>query len=198
MIQQHTNPESISPLTSPLVRPAMTVSNRQGGFTLIEMLVTITLMSIALTVAIPSYKSMIANNRSAVEVNRFLASINIARSEAVKRGVPIGLCARKLPRTLPESCSGSNDWSTGWILFTDKSGTAGVMDGSDALLYAWGAPDGNPTVSASAPSIQYLSTGDMRSAASFSYFFPGCKGDEKRVITISMTGRAAINTYACS
>lgn len=169
-----------------------------SGFSLIELLVTVTLMSIALSLAVPSYKSMLANNRSAAEVNRFLAAINIARSEAVKRGIPIGLCARTQPRTIPESCSGSSDWSTGWILFTDNSGTSGVFDGSDALLYAWDAPDGNPTVSSVSASIQYLPTGDMKSATTFSYYFPGCQGDQKRVINISMTGRAAINSYACS
>ena len=169
-----------------------------GGFTVIELMVTIALMSIALSLAIPSYRNMIANNRSATEVNRFLAAINIARSEAVKRGVPIAMCARKQPRTIPESCSGSNDWSTGWILFTDNSGTSGDYDASDALLYAWDAPDGNPTVSAGTASIQYLPTGDTRNAASFTYYFPGCSGEQKRMISINLTGRAAVSTYACS
>ena len=171
----------------------------QLGFTLIELMVTVSLMAIALTIAVPSYKAMIANNRSATEVNRFLTAINITRSEAVKRGIPVTLCARKLPRTLPESCSGDTDWSTGLIMFSDNNGTKGVYDSAsgDILLYVWDRPDGNPVITAGVSNIQYLPTGDTNKVAAFSYYFPGCKGNQKKTININLTGRASISSTAC-
>lgn len=169
----------------------------QWGFSLIELLITISLMAIALSIAMPSYRSFMANNRSATEVNRFLAAVNIARSEAVKRGTPVTLCARKLPRTLPETCSGATDWATGWLLFSDTSGSKGVFDASDALLYVWDKPEGSPTITGSASNIQYLSTGETQQTASFSYYFPDCRGEQRRSISLSLTGRASVATTAC-
>jgi type IV fimbrial biogenesis protein FimT len=57
----------------------------QRGVTLIELLVTIAVLAIIATIAVPGFQSMMANNRLASNYNEVLISFYYARSEAVKR-----------------------------------------------------------------------------------------------------------------
>ena len=85
--------------------------NRDSGFTMIELLVTVAIAAIVLAIGIPNFSKLLKENRTTTQTNLFVSSVNLARSEAVKRGVPVTLCAS----TDTISCAESTDWSTGWI-----------------------------------------------------------------------------------
>ncbi len=57
----------------------------ERGFTLVELLVTMTLVAILSAIALPSLSSFVTNSRVSSRANDFVAAINLARSEAVKR-----------------------------------------------------------------------------------------------------------------
>ena len=59
--------------------------NQSKGFTLMETLVTLVIASILVTAAVPAMQDFIVRNRMTAEVNTFMASLTLARSEAVKR-----------------------------------------------------------------------------------------------------------------
>lgn len=168
------------------------------GFTLVELMVTLSVAGILLAFAVPSYVSLTANNRAATEANKLLAALNLTRSEAVKQGLAISLCARALPRTDPESCAGTTDWASGWLMFTDNSGTKGVLDGSDKLVKVWEGLEGNGSLTGNAGFVQYQSTGVLSGSANFLLSYPNCNGDNNRIITVGLTGRVSVRTSACS
>ena len=58
-----------------------------SGFTLIELMMTITILAVVLVVAVPNIRDMIVNNRLAAQANNFIAALTVARSEAIKRRV---------------------------------------------------------------------------------------------------------------
>ncbi len=62
---------------------------RSPGFTLIELLMVIILIAVSMTLAVPSFQGMVARNTVAAEVNNMLLAINLARSEAMRRGSPV-------------------------------------------------------------------------------------------------------------
>lgn len=89
------------------------------GFTIIELAVVITIVAIFLALAIPSYKSVMTQNRLSSEINDLNTDLEMARSAAVKQGVPVMICPSTNPTNSSPSCSGASNWETGWIIFTD-------------------------------------------------------------------------------
>lgn len=100
---------------------------RSKGFTLLEMMVTLFIASILFAVAIPGFKQMSARNRLVTYTNDLIASVNLARSEAVRRGAPVTICHSDDGT----SCSGA--WSDGWITFSDPNGDGVVAKVEDIV-----------------------------------------------------------------
>jgi len=95
------------------------------GFTLIELMVTITILAILLGWAIPSFNNAALSSKLTGFANDLVASTQIARSEAIKRNAPITLCRS----TDGLTCAGSGGWEVGWIML---SGTT-VLQRHEAL-----------------------------------------------------------------
>jgi type IV fimbrial biogenesis protein FimT len=89
-----------------------------SGFTLIELIVTVSIVAILASIAAPSFRAMIKNNRATVEANSLVSALLLARSEAIKRKNNVTVCTS----VDQESCAtGSSeiDFSKGWIAFVD-------------------------------------------------------------------------------
>ena len=63
------------------------MSHRAKGFSLIELLVTVSLVGILAAIAIPSFTSVIQNSKADAEVTTLQRALNFARLEAINRGV---------------------------------------------------------------------------------------------------------------
>ncbi len=104
--------------------------NKKSGFTLIELMITMAVVAIVLTLGIPMFQDTIRNNRLATTVNDFISSLNLTRSEAIKRGVRVTLCKS----SNGTSCNiGSVGYQQGWIVFTDPNGNATVDSGEQIV-----------------------------------------------------------------
>ena len=109
-----------------------------GGFTLVELMITVAVIAVGLTFAVPAFTNFIRNNQMISQSNDFLVSLTFARSEALKRGRPTAVCATDDPAATPPSCSGNGaGWENGWLVFVDDdtAGTDGDYDNAtEALL----------------------------------------------------------------
>ena len=93
------------------------------GFTLVEVMVTVAILAIILTVAVPNFVSFKRNSELTAASNSFVAILNAARSEAMKRSVA----------TVVLPIDGSN-WSGGWIAFVDSNYNGMYEPASDTLI----------------------------------------------------------------
>lgn len=85
----------------------------EGGFSLIELLVTIAIVAILLAVAFPSFEGSMRTNRLATTTNELLASVALARTEAIKNTRGAGICASA------DGLDCGDDWNAGWLVWAD-------------------------------------------------------------------------------
>lgn len=121
--------------------------NKENGFTLVELMITIALFAILAAFAAPSFRTVIQNNRITTQLNDLVGSLQLARSEAVKRGQPVSLCKS----ADGAACNGGGNWNQGWIVFLDVDGD-GALDGADGdtILNVGAQLNGNNTLVGSA------------------------------------------------
>jgi type IV fimbrial biogenesis protein FimT len=95
----------------------------QRGFNLIELMVTVTLVGILLGIAIPSMRDFIRNNRLSGGVNDVLHSLNVARTEAIKRQQGnVVVCGTASPDVADAAKRCDYNNFTGWFVFQDTNG----------------------------------------------------------------------------
>ena len=66
--------------------------NQNKGYSLIELLVSLAILSILLAVALPNFQDTIESNVTNSQAKLFMTTLNLARSEAIKRGINVGIC----------------------------------------------------------------------------------------------------------
>jgi type IV fimbrial biogenesis protein FimT len=102
-----------------------TMKAKQSGFTLLEMMLAIALLAGLISIGIPNFRDFVRNARMAAAANDLLADMNLARSEAIKRRVPVTLCKSDDG----ETCDDDDDTPfRGWIVFVDGTSADAVVD----------------------------------------------------------------------
>lgn len=93
---------------------------RCSGLSLVEIMVTVAVIAILMSLATPAYTEMLRANRLATETNDLHRALLMARSEAIKRGRRVTLCT-----TLDGmKCAKGVGWHSGWLMFEDRNGNA--------------------------------------------------------------------------
>lgn len=178
----------------------MTKNNH--GFTLIELVITLAVVSILLLTGIPMISKMTDNNRLVSQINSISGSLSLARSESIKRGTTVTVCGS----TDAETCDTSN-WENGWIIFSDVNSNAVLESTTDSKLGVISAFNGPSILRLSqsdlATRIQYKPNGALRNQvtpdatnsdeATFTLCEKASGGDVKRAkaINISKLGRVS-------
>lgn len=144
----------------------MVNENTQRGFTLQELLVSLAIFFILGGLGVPSYISYSRNAELSNATTSLFTDMYYARSEAIKRKTPIMLCRSADANAAAPVCGGTaNNWSTGWLVFIDVGGTAGVYDaGTDTLLKVGSPPTGNVQIRSNASAnsaIEYTTDGSL-------------------------------------
>ena len=178
-------------------------NNPPAGFTIIELMVTLAVAAVILTVGIPSFKQTLDQNRLAVQVNDFITSLNYARSEAVTRSMQITVCKSANSSAVLPACTAAGSWDQGWITFTDSTaaGTIGVVDAGENILRIHAALEGNIGLTQDANFsnwIGYLPSGASSGNGGVAQgSFTLCHPPYARVLTINATGRINLSKAGC-
>ena len=171
------------------------------GFTLIELMVTISIAAVILAIGIPSFNAFVQKNRVVALSSGFISSVNYARIESVKRGVSVSVCPSGNKNQT--TCGGANDWNQGWIVFVDAAGSGKLSKQSDRLQIYQSFQDLG-SLKTKEPRITFASTGypiaGAQAGAGAEYLFSalGCTGEHGRLVILSNTGRLASDTAKCA
>jgi len=158
--------------------------DKQYGFTLGELLITSTLISIVTAVGVPSMSGFIKNDRMVTQINTLVGHLSLARSQAVTLAQPVSVCASDDLAT----CS-SSDWASGWLVYVDADASGDVSTGDEVLRVREALP-GDSTLSSTAGSAITFDDRGFAPGSAGSFSLCDDRGAEHlKSITISTTGR---------
>jgi type IV fimbrial biogenesis protein FimT len=170
------------------------------GVTLVELVVTLSIIAILAVVVAPTFKITVINNRMISHTNKFLTALSRARSEAVKRKHRVVLCKSNDGK----NCTTNGDWSQGWIIFADENNDAKSNSG-ELILSVYDKLDGGDTLVGNNPVKNYISyapDGVTRYASGAfqagTLSFGLCNGRYKNTIIINAAGRVRKAKISCT
>ncbi len=155
----------------------------QHGFSLIELMVTVSILAILLAIGVPSFIDIMLSSKLSSYANNFLASTYLTRGEAIKRNRAVTLCASSNSTT----CGGS--WEQGWIVTLLPEET--VLHREQALNSGF-----KMTGTGGISRLDFQGTGVGATQATLTVCRATPLGKQERVIRVSATGRAAVSKTA--
>ncbi len=165
---------------------------KSSGFTLIEVMVVVGLVSVLAALAAPSWSDLVTSNQIRSAVNEWNASVQFARSEALRQNSPVTMC----PSSDGATCT-AGDYEVGWIV---RTGTA-VANANDRILQDT-LPKANLTMAVVAPSKRITILPNGQPIGNFAGARITVRGLEaaddhlNKTICIGRSGRARVFTEA--
>ena len=127
-----------------------------GGITLIELLVTLAVVTIVAALGVPSFLRLLARHAIVAQAEELQDAVRLGRNEAMKRSGPVVLCRTDAANT--SHCAGTGgSWQT-WLLFSDL-GRTGSFAAGDAIVRQRLDVSSRMTVDSNAASIRFEATG---------------------------------------
>jgi len=162
------------------------------GYTLVELITILAIVSILLTIAIPGFQWLSARTRISTSVNLFLSHLYQARSEAVNREQVVVLC----PSTDGRLCVADyRQWADGYIVFVD--GDRNMLRDADEQVLRYFQGEGNNisihTSSAARQTLAYLPTGRAWNSNTSIRFCTQNHDESNRTLIIASTGRPRLS-----
>lgn len=161
----------------------MPILKRMRGFTLIELMVTVAVLAIVVSIAIPSFNGILLNNRISTATDELRTAVQLTRSEAVKRKKTIVLC--RAHTDFSKCADSGTDWRVGWLM----------MHG-DEVLKIW---EISPGIEVNSPNskIEFLGTGRPRDSYVFKVNAQGCSNAVQHIIEINNIGSIKSEKGSC-
>ncbi|WP_394129760.1 GspH/FimT family pseudopilin [Shewanella maritima] len=150
----------------------------QAGFTLVELMVTITVAAILLTIGVPSLVSLNEKMRTKSNIEKIHNIVMFARSQAISYGTTVIIC----PFASETSCGSTTDWSNGVRVYTTDS------DGNDYELRAIDSFNNQDKIKGSAPILSFTAEGMVNVGGGSIVYCPGGQSTDSKSVSVSTSG----------
>jgi type IV fimbrial biogenesis protein FimT len=170
---------------------------KHSGVTLMEMVVVLAIISILFAIAVPGYAYLASTNRIAAATNDLVTSLQLARSEAIRRATRVTVCKSDSATYGAPSCNTGAAWQDGWIVFVDGGGK-GVIDATDEILRVEGPVHVTFTTSNFKTYVSYLGHGRSQGPNGLATgSFTLCVAGIQRKLILNNTGRIRLTAGKC-
>ncbi len=164
-----------------------TQREKQQGFTIIELMVTLVVIGVILTIAVPSFVGWIQDNKLNSYTRSLVSALQLARSEAVSRHT--GVTVRKGSPQTP------TNWTSGFHIYTDPEGNSGFDADSDTIIKSVDFNVDGLVVETSSSGENFVSfngSGTLNESSPVTITL--CNGNGKgRLISINRVGRVSLD-----
>ncbi len=159
----------------------------QIGFTIIELMLTITVAGIILAAGVPALSNFVKQNAAVTEVNRLVGTFTLARSEASQRGVSVVVVPSQV-----------GNWSGGWLVGIDSDGDTIFPEAGEPVFRRYKALNAT-AISSASTRVEFQPTGEVDIVATFTMVPKDCASthDHQRVINIALAGYVDLSKGAC-
>jgi len=166
------------------------------GYTLLELLVSMAVAGVVLAFAVPGMVTMVQNGRESAQVSSLIYSLDLARSEAIKRDSWVQVCATSDGKTCDPNAT---TWNNGWLVVNAPSQTAAypallvmpALAGGNTLT-ASQKTGGGAVVSSVPAVVQFEGNGTLSSVLPMTVTFQLCDsrgGSFARSVSVKQLGR---------
>jgi type IV fimbrial biogenesis protein FimT len=158
--------------------------------TLVELITVLVMASVVLAIGVPSLQELMQRNRLTADTNRFMTSMMLARSEAIKRGTPTGIVAQ------------GGDWNDGWVVWLDANAD-GAQDMGELVLRSEEEVKSSVTLSSQGgvSTFQYAADGTLdipNNPHTLDVCDGTTTGETGRQISLWATGRVSVDSeHSC-
>ena len=157
---------------------------RRGGFTLVELIIVLTVLSLLLGFGLPGFQRLLESTRIRTQVQQLMADIVLTRSEAIKRNVQVVMCPSPDYLTATPQCSGT--YAQGWLIFEDRDRDRRLDGGEEVIRTANSLPEGLTLTNRSA----------TRHASELIVFRPDGTSGRNRTLMICSRARPDIPSWS--
>jgi type IV fimbrial biogenesis protein FimT len=167
-------------------------STNTTGFTLVELLISLSIASILMASAAPSFQSFLERSRMSTSTNAFISHLHLARAEAINRKRRVILC----PSSNGLECIADyTQWARGYILFVDEDDNRERNDGEQLIRYVQDEGNGITIYSSSnyRKVVAYYPTGMAYGFNTTIRFCARTSESINRAVIISATGRPRLS-----
>lgn len=174
---------------------------RQRGFSLIELCITVAIAALIMTVGVPSFQSMSSENHASAHLDEFNNALRLTRHLAVEHSRNAKLCPRTAssdPTAVPTCSASASDWGNGWVvMLQDESG-----DYADIMTSAHGE-DSSSWVVINDSSVNTINTvvfgptGTLRPPSSPSVTITIGQNGCNKITQVALTGSLTYNAFGC-
>jgi type IV fimbrial biogenesis protein FimT len=166
-----------------------------AGFTLVELLSTVAIVSVVLGLGIPALNATLNSNRLTTSLNALAGSLSYTRSEAIKRNQHVVLC--KSPEG--SRCARQGDWRYGWLVYEDKNQNR-LLDAEESILGSHrlaGEIEVDYRAFGSRHYLVYRPSGATRTNGTFTFCDPAYP-ESARALIITKSGRPRLSKVRAS